>query len=365
MAQTTKKKKRRMRLPNGIGSVHKIGDSKSRRRPWRARVPAHIEFNEATGKTTQKYIVIGYYETEQEAIAALFDYRKDPYTLEAATATFADVFEMWKAKKYPEVSGSAQKGYNSAYKNSATLHNMKFRDIRTLHMERIIQTVPGGYGVQTMLKTLWGQLFKYGMEHDMVQKNYAEFVKLRDKDPGTKRTAISPEDRVKLWQAIDQHDEGAELAMILIYTGFRPSELLELDKENVDLQARIMIGGKKTAAGKNRHVPIHRCILPMIEKRMTGPGEALFTRTVKGKTSRLTYKQLIRNLWEPLMERLNMDCTPHYGRHTLATMMREANIAEDLRKLILGHKSTDITDRYTHVSDAMLVDAIDQLPGRE
>ena len=59
------KKKRRMRLPNGIGSVHKIGDGKNRRNPWRARVPDRLEFDEASGKCIQKYINIGYFPTEE------------------------------------------------------------------------------------------------------------------------------------------------------------------------------------------------------------------------------------------------------------------------------------------------------------
>ena len=63
-------------------------------------MPSHIEFNEETGKATQKYITLGYYATETEAIEALFEYRKNPYTIEASTATFNDVFEMWKAKKH-------------------------------------------------------------------------------------------------------------------------------------------------------------------------------------------------------------------------------------------------------------------------
>ena len=69
--------------------------------------------------------------------------------------------------------------------------------------------------------------------------------------------------------------------------------------------------------------------------------------------------------WKPLMEMLKMeDYTPHYGRHTCATMLREAGVQEDLRKLILGHASGDITDRYTHISDSMLVEAIDMIPTR-
>ena len=54
MTQEAKKKSRRMRLPNGIGSVHKIGDGKNRRNPWRARVPSHLEYDKDAGTATRK-----------------------------------------------------------------------------------------------------------------------------------------------------------------------------------------------------------------------------------------------------------------------------------------------------------------------
>ncbi|MBR4941839.1 MAG: tyrosine-type recombinase/integrase, partial [Clostridia bacterium] len=234
-----------------------------------------MELNMETGKATQKYITIGYYETEIEAIEALMEYRKNPYTLDASFATFSNVFELWKAKKYPEISKSGQSVYDAAYKNSEKLHNMKMRDIRTAHMEEIMLNLPFGYQAQAKLKTFWGQIFKYAMEHDIIQKNYAEFIKTRDKDEGTKRTAIPSEDRAKLWASIDAGNRDAEIAMIYLYTGMRPSELLEVKKENVDLEARIMIGGSKTDAGKDRHVPLHKDILPFVRRLMQTEGENL------------------------------------------------------------------------------------------
>lgn len=360
-----RKRKRRMRLPNGLGSVHKIGDGKNRRKPWRARVPAGVDFDEKSGKATQKYITLGYFETEQDGIQALMDYRKDPYTLDAAVCTFTDVFEMWKEKKYPTISKSGVNGYNAAYKQSASLHNMKMRDIRANHMENIMQTMEGGFQSQTRLKTFWGQLFKYAMEHDIIQKNYADFVKLRDKNPGTSRTAIPKEDRDKLWAAIDAGDHDAEIAMIYIYTGWRPAELLEIEKASVDLEARIMIGGKKTVAGQNRRVPIHKAIMPFVQRLMETEGDFLIMRYDKGKPQKMHYQRFLQYNWNPLMERLGMDYTPHYGRHTCATMLREAKVEEDLRKLILGHANGDITDRYTHHPDYMLLEAVDALPGRK
>lgn len=360
-----KGKKKRMRLPPGLGSVHHINDGKNRRKPYRARVPAHVEFNAETGKATQKYITIGYFEEEVDAIEALINYRKDPYTLEAATCTFEDVFQMWKAKKYPDVSLSGQRGYDAAYKNSEPLHKLKMREIRTSHMEDVMQKTPHGYQSQSKMKSLWGQVFKYALEHDIVQKNYADFVGVRDDEPGTNKTAILADDRVKIWNAIDAGDPDAEIAMIYLYTGMRASELLEVKKENVDLGARIMVGGLKTAAGINRRIPIHKDILPFVERLMQTDGEYLIMRHDKGKPQKMTYQRFLQYNWNPLMERLGMkDCTPHYGRHTCATMLREAGVDEDLRKLILGHANGDITDRYTHHPDYMLIEAIDKLPGR-
>lgn len=363
--KTQKKKKKRMRLPPGLGSVHMIGDGKNRRKPWRARVLAGVAFNLTTGKATQKYITLGYYETEIEAIEALMEYRKEPYTLEAATCTFEDVFQLWKAKKYPEVSPSGQRGYDAAYKNSEPLHKLKMRDIRSSHMEDIMKTTEFGHQSQVKMKSLWLQVFKYALEHDITQKNYAEFVKVRDEATGTNKTAIPEEDREKIWKAADAGDQDAQIALIYIYTGMRASELLEVRKENVDLAARIMVGGLKTAAGINRRIPIHKDILPFVERLMQTDGEYLIMRYDKGTPQKMSYARFSQYNWIPLMERLGMkDYTPHYGRHTCATMLREAGVEEDLRKLILGHANGDITDRYTHHPDYMLIDAIDKIPRR-
>ncbi len=364
-AQTRKKRKKRMRLPNGLGSVHKIGDGKSRRNPWRARVPSHVELDEITGTAKQKYITIGYYATEIEAIEALMEYRKNPYTLEAASCTFEDVFTMWKAKKYQEISKASQKSYNASYKHSESLRKMKMRDIRVLHMDEIIQNLKCGYQVQTKLIVFWGQLFKYAIEHDLIQKNYAEFVKTRDSMPETSRTAVPLEDREKIWKEIEAGNHDAELVMIYLFTGMRASELLEVRKENVDLDARVMVGGLKTEAGKNRRIPIHKCILPFVERLMQTEGEMLVMRYDKGAPEPMSYARFYQYNWKPVMEKIGLaEYTPHYGRHTMATMLREAKVPEDLRKLILGHASGDITDRYTHHSDEMLLEAVDSLPGR-
>ena len=317
-----------------------------------------------TGTAHRKYITIGYYATEVEAIDALMDYRKNPYTLEASSATFDDVVEMWRSKKYPELSLKGRAAYNSAHKNCEAIHKMKMRDIRTAHLEEVMNTLQGGFGVQSRLKTYWGQIFNYAMEHDIIQKNYSEFVKTRDKAPETTRSDIPAEDRAKIWEAARAGDHGAQIVLLYIYTGMRASELLEVKKTDIDLQARILVGGMKTTAGKDRRIPIHKSILPFFERLMQTDGEYLIMwKTKKGEDRKYAYTYFLNSVWNPTLEKLGMpDYTPHWSRHTCATMLREAKVEEDLRKLILGHKNADITDRYTHHSDAMLLEAIDSIP---
>ena len=53
----------------------------------------------------------------------------------------------------------------------------------------------------------------------------------------------------------------------MIYTGLRPTELLEILTENVHLEEKYMIGGIKTDAGKDRIIPLNDKIIPLIKNR--------------------------------------------------------------------------------------------------
>ena len=41
--------------------------------------------------------------------------------------------------------------------------------------------------------------------------------------------------------------------------------------------------------------------------------------------------------------------TPHWCRHTFATMMKEAGADELAMRRIMGHADRNVTDHYTHV----------------
>ena len=55
--------------------------------------------------------------------------------------------------------------------------------------------------------------------------------------------------------------------LFAIYSGFRPIEMTMIKTKDIYLDKGYIIGGTKTAAGKNRVVPIHSKIKKIVENR--------------------------------------------------------------------------------------------------
>ena len=129
---------------------------------------------------------------------------------------------------------------------------------------------------------------------------------------------------------------------------------------NINIEERTMKGGAKTTAGKDRVVPIHKRIIPLIENRISkAKGEVLFY-SERGKP--LRYASLNTRYWPEMMIPLGLDHKPHDGRHTCTSNLDRKGANDKAIKLIVGHESEDFTKRvYTHKVIEDLIEAIDLL----
>ncbi|QBK24965.1 tyrosine-type recombinase/integrase [Ureibacillus thermophilus] len=340
-----------MKLPNGYGSVFKL--SGRRRRPWAVRV--------TTGWTDdgkQKYEYLGYYKTRPKAMMALAEYNKNPFDLSAGKITFKEVYERFKKERFPKMSKSSQSGYTMAYNRSKSLHDMKFIDIRKSHMQEVIDNCDKSHGTKRKIKILYNQLYKYAMENDLTHKDYARFVELPRNNTKSSRKPFTLDEINKLWEHVDRLDF-IDTVLIMIYTGLRPGELVEIKNENIRLEERCFRGGFKTEAGTNRVIPIHKKILHLIEARMNPKHEYLVTNHEGNKMSYYVY---YHERWKKIMEQLELDHRPHDCRHTFATLMDNAGANKLSIRRIMGHAGKDITDNvYTHKDIEQLLIAIDTL----
>ena len=249
-----------MRLPNGYGGVSKLPGN--RRNPWRARVTVGCELL-PNGKTKQLYKSIGYYPTRKAALEALADYNKDPYDLAQDHLTFKEVYEKWSEEHFETIVPSAVRTWKSAYRYCEPLYNMKMKAIRVNHLEQTIKNAKVGDATKGRIKSLFNLMYKYAMKYEIIDKNYAELCDgVKAPKPKIKRTVFTDKELQILWDNLDF--PFVKMVLIGIYSGWRPQELACLKTEDINLEERTMFGGLKTDAGKNRYVPIHSKILPLI-----------------------------------------------------------------------------------------------------
>ena len=338
-----------MRLPSGYGSI--IKNKGNRRKPYQVRITRGWDDN---GK--QLYSTLGWFEKREEAIIALSEYNSSPYDIEANKETFTDIFEKWKLEHYPKVSNNAIVNYNLAYKYCKAIHKMRFKDIRLTHLQAIIDNCGKGYPTRKIIRALMNQLFSFAIKNDIVEKKYSEYVNVGQNEGKINRRPFTQKEIKKLFDNVDKLD-WVDTVLIMIFSGLRVGELLDLKTENVHIEERYMVGGLKTKAGRNRIIPINRKIEPFIKKYYNPKNEYLITNF---KGNQMQYSNYRREKFDNVMEKLRMEHNPHDCRHTFASLMDTANANKLCIKRIMGHSSQDITeDVYTHKSIEELIENID------
>ena len=211
---------------------------------------------------------------------------------------------------------------------------------------------------RAVIKTLFTVLFKYAIKNDICDKNYAQYVDIGQREGVINRTPFSQEEINKLFEYEEQLDY-ADTILIMIYTGLRIGELLDMKIKDVHLEDRYMVGGSKTKAGKNRIIPISKRIEPFI-KRYYEKNKDKEYLIINSLGRPMTYSNYRREKWDNIMEKLRMEHKPHDARHTFASLMDTAGANKLCIKRIIGHSSQDLTeDIYTHKSIQELIEAID------
>lgn len=339
-----------MRNSNGFGGVVKLKGK--RRRPYAVRVTAGWTDD---GKQVFKYI--SYHAKKGDAVKALLEFNTNPHDVDAARITFAEVYERWSSTEFETLSDSMVNAYRSAYKHCKPLYGKVFKELRKSHLQALVDSIKAP-SMQDVTKFLFLKSYKYAMENDIVNKNYAQFVKIAKKEESKEKKPFTREEIDILWANVD-NVKYADLVLILLYTGMRIGELLNMEKSNIHLEERYMIGGSKTKAGKNRVIPLHKRIVPLIEKRMNeSDSQWLFINRIGAK---LKYNSFTQYHWEPIIKLVGNEHTPHDTRHAFISEMSRLDVNQITIRKIVGHSDKSVTEHYTHKTIEELLEAVDKL----
>lgn len=366
-----------MKMPNGYGSVVKL--SGSRRKPWAVRVSYLEEQANNTVKRKQKYLA--YFADQKHALTYLAEYNHGSVVKEHQKFTdlpsFAELFDKWE--KYRRTlksapSESTWKNYRIAFSMFLPVHHKRITSIRSQDLQDCItaQSSKSKTTVGNMRAVVRG-MWEYAIINEYTEKDITQHLVFDFTESGVPvHTRFSDQELRQLWDALWTINN-VDIVLIYIYTGLRPSELLEIRSENVRLDERYMIGGMKTDAGKDRIVPIHEAIVPLVEYRLNQNRPYLITNKFGNHYTRAVYHN---SNWNTLMLRMNMNHSPHDCRYTFASLADNCNMNEICKKIIMGHAlpnkdgtafktggTSDVTrDVYTEKTIPELLVEINKLP---
>lgn len=349
-----------MRLPNSFGSVYKL--SGKRRKPWAARKT--IGWKQIPEKKTAYpiYQFIGYYATRTEALQALSAYNENPYDLHVDTITFAEVYERWSEKHYETIKNP--NGYKAAYSICSSIADMAFQDIKLNHLQHVIDISGKNTPTLRNLRNLWSLMWEYAVIHEIITPDKRDIIKYVDiskagNPDAFDRKPFSKKDIKALWSHSGDN-EYISVILILIYTGLRIGELLQLKKEDIHLDERwFYVKEAKTSSGI-REVPIAEKIVPFFENWLNKDCDYLIC-TPDEKPFK--YRNYYDSYWIPLMAELSLEkYTPHCTRHTCISLLTEAGVDERIIQKIVGHKGQNVTQVvYTHVDLPFKLEAINKI----
>lgn len=321
-----------MRNPNGYGSVVKLKGK--RRKPF--RVQKTKGYND---KGQPILLIVGYAATREEGMILLSNYNKDPWNVENDKLTFLDVYNLFLKYKINSFSRCSQACMKTAHKWCEPIFNIRYKDLRSFNMQECIDQCPLSVSSKSSIKTLFYNLDRFAMERDIINKSYSFLITV-GAVPETKRTPFTKEQIFNIWDFYYKSELPFGVILVLLYTGFRINELLSLKVSDVDLNAMTLKGGLKTRAGRDRIIPIHPDILPIIQSYYNVNNFYLFPWHNAAK---------FYPFWHQMMDVLKIKKTPHECRHTFESVLDDANANRKCIDMLMGHSSKSVGLRvYTH-----------------
>lgn len=324
---------------NGQGTVYKDKNGK-----WIAEYT--IGWDEADGSLSRKKRKKRGFATKNEAIAYLPSLKQD-LPQQDMNVKFKDLYKKWLDGHTEKVTQSTINCYKSAYKYFSTLYYVEISKIRTEHMQKCIDECPHGKRTKENMKALGTSLWRYAMQLDIVDRNYAEYLYIQKEDQAEK-VAFSKSQLDAMWASVGSVPN-IKYVLLLCYTGMRLSEMLEAKTDNYNPKDEYFITGIKTDAGKDRIITISPKIKPFFAE--FAQGEYLFTG------DKLSPKKFRNDIYYPALNQLGMDDlkddgthinTPHICRHTFATLMKNVNAPATDKQKLIGHSKFEMTAHYTH-----------------
>ncbi|GIK48507.1 MAG: integrase [Alphaproteobacteria bacterium] len=237
-------------------------------------------------------------------------------------------------------------------------------DLKTRARGRAI--VKGGQGTASRTVVQLSSMFSYAVREGVMEANPAKGIR-RWKDGKRERYLSEPElkrlgEALAAAEADKANPKATAIIRLLALTGARKGEIIQLKWCEVDFDLGFLrLLDSKTGA---KAIPVGKSALSILaqQKRLDGSPYVFHADKLGRKGIDRKYFQGTEYFWYEIRRAAKLeDVRLHDLRHTAASIAVADGASLPVIGRILGHSDTKTTQRYAHLSDAPVREAVEKL----
>ena len=199
--------------------------------------------------------------------------------------------------------------------------------------------------------SLFRAIYNWSIAQGLLQTNPASRMQMFAENRRSR--FLRPDEQRRLLETCRRSRNGQlyHLVALALLTGLRRGELFALRWKHVDFEQRILLV-ERSKSGLPRMVPLNTEALSIL--RELGP---------KGEEERLFAVRSVKNSYRTALRRAGLTgFTFHDLRHSCASNLVNRGVNLFIVGKVLGHKTIGMTSRYSHLSNATVARAMNDLP---
>ncbi len=320
--------------------------------------------------------------------------------------TVDEWFNFWIKNIVGDLAPNTIRNYNERYKRNIKpiIGNFRLQDVKPLHCKIILNEMEKDYSGSTIRQTYitMGTMFKSAQMNDLIIKHPMNGVRYTKPVRAVDDIRfLTVEEQEKFMEAAKRSHNYFQYALML-ETGLRTGELIGLTWSEIDFERKTLTvnktleyrhkqgtwrAGPPKTPKSYRTIPLTKRAVAILEMVKSRIGERKYSSATEqtleymdrhtGRKSTLVMKDLVfinyrtgepaknssydTHLYKLCKEAGIKSFSMHVLRHTYATRAIERGVQPKVLQKLLGHASIKTTmDRYVHVTDESLANAIKQ-----
>lgn len=239
--------------------------------------------------------------------------------------------------------------------------SQKFKEIPTTKQEKKFSDKKLSPATVNRYLECISVLFNYAKNDlDILDVNPMEKVKKLHEDNERKRY-LEPKEIEKLLNACLKADKELFLCVLIaLLAGARKSEILKLTWATVDFEHK-MLYFMKTKNGEDRGTPMHEVLYnELLKFKKQSKVRHLKNDYLFMTADKKPKETLIGKLFRTVVKQCGIeDFRFHDLRHTHASWQAMSGAPQQITQKTLGHKTTQMTNRYSHLANESIRPTID------